>query len=250
LPSCRCTRYAPTVLTEDTPFKRLPASLELVERRYYEGIRLALEAIELAFQRLTFTLLHIAENFRTSPKLPNGIFAAVMSDAWLILDTVHRLNELIATTPRLKKKAPPVSLFTRAAEKVGDLRNSFHHAREDCRATPANEPALWGTVTWVVTRDSYLEGYTLIPNSVVDGLYPSADPRGRIVRKPIDLIVLKAFRLTAELSDLYRKTRRLAAYLEATLDESFKSLPDPRGGACDIIIVGDFHPGRSEKHQR
>ena len=226
------------MLPTDTIFTRLPAELDRVELRFLDAIRFGIESADLSYRRLCAHLLEVTRLDQVKGELPKGIFTATISDAWAVVDTMHRLKELLERTPRLKQKAPEVALFIRDAEVLNDLRNSFHHAREDFLKMPPNETAIWGVVSWCVPAKDHVKIFSLVPGTVFEGGYPALDPRGHIVVGPLDLVTLTAFTKKAELSGIYRKMARLAAHLEAAVA---KRVTGMGGSMCDMCYAIDMH---------
>lgn len=227
------------MLSDDTVFRRLPAKLDHVELRFLDGIRFGIETADLSFRRLYELLVEVTERAASRSEIPAAIYPAAIADAWAAIDSMHRLKELLERTPQLKKNTPEVALFARAAEELNELRNSFHHAREDFHRLSPRETAIWGVVSWCVPAGEHITVLGLVPGTITEGNYPALNPLGKVVQPPVDLIAIKAFGQTAQLSRLHRNLRQLAAHLES---EVVNRIVGMNGSRCDMLVCFDVAP--------
>lgn len=226
------------MLQDDTIFRRLPDKLDRVELRFLEAIRFGIQSADLSFRRLYSQLLTVTKLHDGKSEIPKEVFPSALADAWAFLDTAHRLKEVIERTPNLKLKAPEIALFMRAVETLNELRNSFHHAREDFFKIDANETAIWGVVAWCVPRAAdHGTMFTLVPGTLFEGSYPMLNPIGHTINGPLDMVTLIAFTRRADLSDVYRKMGRLTEHLEIEV----VNRTDGMGGSmCDALMSMDM----------
>jgi hypothetical protein len=226
------------MLRDDTIFRRLPDKLDRVELRFLEAIRFGIQSADLSYRRLGSQLIGITKLCDEKGEIPKDAFPAAISDAWTFVDAAHRLSEVVERTPNLKLKAPAIALFMRAAETLNELRNSFHHARQDFFAIDVNETAIWGVVAWCVPRSSnHGTIFTLVPGTMFEGNYPMLNPVGHTINGPVDMVTLIAFTRKADLSDIYRKLAGLADHLETELD---KRMTGMGGSMCDGLVSADM----------
>ncbi len=227
------------MLTKNTVFRRLPVNLDRVELRFLEGIRFGIETADLSFRRLCNLLLEVTQLAASRSDIPEGVYPAAIADAWAAVDSMHRLKELLERTPGLKLQTPEVVLFLRAAKELNDLRNSFHHARADFYRLPLHETAIWGVLTWCAPIGDHIAVLGLVPGTIIEGYYPALNPLSQVVQPPLDLVTIKAFAKTAQLSDLHRKMARLAAHLESEVADRIAGMD---GSRCDMLVSFDVHP--------
>ena len=122
------------LLSEDSPLRRLPTAATARQRMTLDGIRYSIEMIELAYHRLRGGLEDISTGqgapggvFQPGDTdMPRGVFAGVLLDAWVIVDSAHRLQELLVHMPDVKRTAD-----WKASSKHLDLfdapRNAVQH---------------------------------------------------------------------------------------------------------------------------
>src|SRR5262249_972480 len=133
---------------------------------YLDGIRYCLEIADLSSKRLA-TALNSFQNNEPSPGETGTLIVAATSDAWTMIDSVHRLRELIQQTPGLKKNDPAVQRFLRTTKVVEELRNFVQHFRSGIDDFVTRKIPLWGTLSWVEdnAQDGLPAHHTLVPGT-------------------------------------------------------------------------------------
>jgi hypothetical protein len=213
------------MLPEGTIFTRLPDSIDRVELRFLDAIRFGVESADLSYKRLFRQLLDVAK-LDSEARIPASAYTEVMADAWSVVDAMHRLKELLERTPKLK-----------GAGALNELRNSFHHAREDFLALAANHTAVWGIVAWCVPISAnHGRVFNMVPGTLIGGDYAMLNPAGKVVEGPIDLITLTAFTRHANLTDLHRRMAKLVTYLEQAVGDRVAGMS---GSICDVLVSMD-----------
>ena len=86
---------------------------------------------------------------------------------------------------------------------------------------------------WCAAAEQEVQMLALAPGTIVDGQYPALNPLGQEVEVPIDLITMKAFGRSAQLSGLHRRIGKLATYLEADLRNRMTGTD---GSICDVMF--------------
>ncbi len=135
------------LITKTSLLRRIPKNVETRTVLFLDGIRYSIEIIDLAFRRLQETIEMISQMENKSDELSPKIVEA-MSDAWVIIDSAHRLRELVCQFPKLKQKEPNVQLFLRNTEVVENLRNFVQHFRSGIDSFVEKGMPLWGTLSW------------------------------------------------------------------------------------------------------
>jgi hypothetical protein len=214
----------------DSPLRSIPQSVDHRTILYLDGIRYSIEITELAYQRL----VRILEEYRTTeedaPQVNRRIVQA-MSDAWMLIDSVHRLRELVQQTPRLKKNEPNLQLFLRRTQKVEELRNFIQHLRTGINEFVVRNMSVWGTLAWgeINRDDGSLINHILIPGTFYEGVWAAGltiDGRDLSFR---ERLVLSAGQYQIDLADLFDYVAAFAAWYKTWFEATFTD--EPRHGA-------------------
>ena len=119
------------ILKTTSPLWKLPQGLHPLQASYLDAIRLSVQFIDLAHERLRNELTQLTLASDRSLQLgPNALM-----DAWAVIDAVHRLRALVRQLPRYKKRAPIKKLFMDRTQSVEQLRNSFQHLVQTSRGS-------------------------------------------------------------------------------------------------------------------
>ena len=87
------------------------------------------EMVDVAYSRLCKNLWEV-----TNTEELKASVAPLFLDAWSIVDSVHRLRELLDQMPGLKKNTSAYQSFVRKTKIAKDFRNTAQHMRNDLRA--------------------------------------------------------------------------------------------------------------------
>jgi len=118
-----------------------------------DAFRMSIAMARLVHTRLWKTLALIEPRFQATGTFDSEI-ASAYSDAWALVDILHRVRDLSEQTHLLSAKDPPVQVFIRTTEPVKALRNHVQHFRSGIRHLPAKSEPLFGTLTWVSSENS------------------------------------------------------------------------------------------------
>lgn len=213
------------VFDKDSPFRRLPHNLDSTQRRFCEGIRFAIEMTQLSSVRLRSVLSPISlKRTHEIEGIPDSV-ACAFQDAWSMIDSVHRLRELIFATPNMQKRGPLYEIFVRTSAAVEQLRNHVQHLKGDIiNPQLANYP-IWGTLGWLWVVDppqgDFLSGM-LTAGSSNGMIQPILVPNNRVYHDRLDHITLSFGDCQADLSEVMRIIVRMARALEATIKPQFE----------------------------
>ncbi len=151
------------LVSEDSPLRRLPATLPRRVILHLDGLRLCAEIIDLAYERLLTILRELCYQ-----KLPlTGRQISVMSDAWVIIDATHRFRLVLAGTPGLKHNHV-YELFMRSTATVEELRHVIQHLDNEVDRIAEGRQAVLGTLSWLAaspTPDAPPSAYALTVGS-------------------------------------------------------------------------------------
>jgi hypothetical protein len=204
---------------------------------------------DLAHQRLIQTLLDasVERQAGDQAEVPTAL---AMSDAWSIVDYVHRLRNLLRHMPEVKHRDRIVEYrrFKRNSESVTTLRNSIQHLEGNFLATAADTGwAVFGTLTWAIPKvtTGVVRTGSLIPGSL-DGARPASVAIGeKKIHLPVGLITLHQGTTEFPISVVMDDVAKLARMLEEVVGAAFHRLPDNLGSqrhAADILLVATLTP--------
>jgi hypothetical protein len=154
------------LIPETSPLRRVPSSLDRRVVLFLDGIRYSLQIFDLASLRLA----HVLHDITTSAD-PNTVgekIVAATADAWTMIDSIHRLRELLQNLPGLKQKEAELQVFLRKTRVVEDFRNFVQHFRSEIESFTSYGLPIWGTLSWAFYRD-YPENHSIVPGTFFDG---------------------------------------------------------------------------------
>ena len=99
------------LVSSTSPLRSIPTCTDQKTILFLDGVRYSFQFIDVAYSRLRQTIERLKPE-TSRDEMQVGITEA-MSDAWAIVDSVHRLRGLIEQLPGLKKKNANVQLFLR-----------------------------------------------------------------------------------------------------------------------------------------
>ena len=218
------------LVSADSPLRRVRNDIPVTTVFFLDGCRYAIEMTDLAFRRLEATIAA----FDSRPDALGPQIVCAISDAWVIVDSVHRLRELVQHFPGLKKREPEVQIFLRSTKELDDLRNFVQHFRTEITRFAERRMPLWGTLSW-----SHADGepttHTIIPGTfysdvgVASCVFDSQE--GRFTEQ----MVLHAGPRRVELVEVFTAVKRFFAWFEEWCKATHSS-SDARHGADAHIV--------------
>lgn len=222
--------------------QRLPQNLDRKQMLFLDGIRYSVEMAETAYERLRKTLLTLTNRYLEKKRLRiESLTAQAILDAWVIIDSVHRLRGLLRQMPRVKQKTPNLVTFYKQTEKVEKLRNLVQHLNHEIDDLVRENLPVWGTLNWVAIPDSVDNTYyscSLTPGSQFGRVNPFINPIGKDLQPPIDLIELYAIE-PVNLSQLMDKVEAIISSIEQQLRSQIKGLPL---AGSDMFLILELAP--------
>jgi hypothetical protein len=207
----------------DSPIRQIPTSLSRREILYLDGIRYCFEIFELVSLRLARTLQEIGQrDDATNPIAP--LIVEATTDAWTLIDTTHRLRELLQQTPKLKKNESELQLFLRRSESIEKLRNYFQHFRTEIHSFADRGMPLWGTLSWIYGGDSseLPSNHCIIPGTFFEDCRAMGcvfdTHEGRFVER----VVMHAGPIRIDLVDLHDAVERFVRFYINWFEQTFK----------------------------
>jgi hypothetical protein len=234
---------------QDSPFLRLPVGLPRKQTLFFDGIRYSVEMTALAYHRLRTVATELTRNMTRGKEPDPTLYTAILSDAWSIIDSTHRLRELIWDTPGFTKKQRSVELrvfYDRTAD-VETLRHKVQHLKGEIRNVAETDQPVWGVLSWWsrfeeepdILRRCQLAAGTLFPSD-----YPEFKLEKMWLAPPVDRFELTAHGVRVSLTDTYEAVERVARATEEALGEGLKAVPQeaPTWGA-DVLACIELRRG-------
>src|SRR5215813_5594421 len=122
-------RRSNTLIPDDSPLRHLRNYFSREQALFFDGIRYAAEMADIAYWRL-FDLLQEMSSLHDT-ELTTRQIATAMLDVWSVVDSVHRLRDLL--------DVPGVphdtwwQLFMRRTSDIADLRDEIQHQKDNAR---------------------------------------------------------------------------------------------------------------------
>jgi hypothetical protein len=170
---------------------------------FLDGVRYSIETLDLAYSRLREALAFFESAERPAGQVGRRILEAV-TNAWVIIDSVHRLRELIQQLPQLRQKEPSVQLLERSTREAEDLRHFVQHFRNGIDGFVSRRMPLWGTLTWgrVSSETNLPECHCIVPGTFYGGVWAQTCTFDTAEWKFVDGVVLHAAGIHCDLSKL------------------------------------------------
>jgi hypothetical protein len=230
------------MISQNSILRRLPPQLNRKQALFFDGIRHAVEIIDLAYSRLQSTLTAIALANHSSPTQGNS-FTAAFLDAWALVDAIDRFRALWDLMPNAKKGnvLPGTKSFKELSQPVRDLRNVADHLAQRADYVVARKGAALGELSWYTALNPQgTEGLSciIVPGTIGPGERQLVNPAGKESTYPTGMIHLAAGGYSACLSDLLPEIERRVRSLEDALERSFaeQGLEGQQAGA-DILVA-------------
>jgi hypothetical protein len=186
-----------------------------------DGIRYSVEMGAIAYGRLLQQLDRIAA-------MPPGVLvvediAAAMMDAWTIIDSAHRLDDLLTELPgfNIKKHGWSRTMQANLAQAC-TLRDPWQHQRGEIRKTLATNGQIWGYLSWAEWKDERHTGQWLMisPGAVYKGdAWPFIGPASPGSAAPPRHVKLQAFGKSVYLGRIVEAMVAAASGLERGIED-------------------------------
>jgi len=161
---------------------------------------------------------------------------SAMLDAWTVVDSTHRLRELLMQFPDVKQRLAHLQVFYRRTASVERFRNLIQHLRRKIDALALNGLPVWGSLTWRLRTDpttSEETSFGICPGTFFDGAKVFLSEFGERMEKPIGMVCLNIGNASLDLGALVESATPIITYFERTLAEQFRD--EPLNGA-DLLL--------------
>lgn len=207
---------------------------------FFDGIRVAAEMAEVAYERLTKALETAAMNPEMAPGALSRLVPLCFLDAWSIVDSTNRLRSLMRGLPNFRQRATSLQLFMRRTAGVVPLRNVIQHLNTGIDTLVENNVSVWGTLRWLVLLDANagnFKGGTLTAGTQFGELHALPNPSGIHMHDVVDEIVLTASGSELRISKTVRAIQELIGKLEGVLATQLSDHPI---APSDLLIVAEM----------
>ena len=138
------------LLGRDSVLRRIPVNVAPKQALFLDGIRHAVEILDVTYGRLRDALTHLALNPPASNELPD-VFAHVFTDAWSFVDAVDRFRMMYTQMPGMKFGSanggiPPLPEVT---QEFRNLRNVADHLAQRADFVVSRNGAALGELSWL-----------------------------------------------------------------------------------------------------
>ncbi len=221
-----------SLVPPDSPLRHVPTTADRRAVLYLDGIRYSLHIFDLAAVRLADTLRSLSRDQEDKSIIADRIALAV-SDAWMLVDSAHRLRELVSQVPRLRKNDPAVQLFQRRTTLVEDLRHHFQHFRTGIDEYVRSAMPLWGTLTWAFAdpETGELQNYTIAPGTFFDGAMIPMCTFDRQEWKYVERVLLQVGPMKLDLATLIEHVTEFSIWYATWFSRTF---PDTGHHGADV----------------
>jgi len=229
------------LLGRDSPLRRIPVIVKPKQAVFLDGIRHAIEILDVGFGRLRAGLTRAALDPPQATDLPL-VSAGLFLDAWAVVDVIDRFRQLYLEFPGMtrSKAADEVQPLRDVLQTFRDLRNVNDHlvSKSELVVAKGGGAAL-GELTW-------LTGAQLLPKVVAwhcvlrpgtlrsEPSLPST-PIETTLDWPTDYICLKAGGYQGNLSQVRTHIAGRIRHLESQLNEIFSKPELDR-----VPVMNDF----------
>jgi hypothetical protein len=210
------------LIPKDSTLRKIPTSVDRRTILFLDGVRYSIQAFELASSRLALTLDRLSNGKEITDDL-GEIISEATTDAWSIIDSIHRLRELLEQMPGLKKNVPELQLFLRRTAPVEDLRHFFQHFRTEIESFVERGMPLWGTISWAYANPAtgLPETHTIVPGTFFDGAWVATCTFDTQEGKFVERVLLHAGPRKIDLADLADHVKEFARWYTNWFDTTF-----------------------------
>jgi len=235
------------LLGRDSVLRRIPINFERKKAFFLDGIRHAVEILDVTYSRLRDALTHLALNPPASNDIPD-VFAHVFIDAWGFVDAVDRFSMMYTEMPSIKfgnakGGIPPLREFTQEFRK---LRNITDHLASKADYVISRNGGAWGELTWLTGAQLQPEliawHCTLRPGTLQTKPSMQTDPIMSTLDWPTDSIRLCAGEYEGNLSEIRKHIAVRVRHLEAQLKPAFQ-----QPAQAQVPIINDAYMRRQVK---
>lgn len=215
------------LLGRDSMLRRIPVNIDPKHALFLDGIRHAVEIMDVAFGRLRDALTHLALHPPAPHEIPN-FSAHIFLDAWSFVDAVDRFRMLYMQMPGMKFGPAMVGIqpLRKVTQAFRDLRNVADHLAQRADFVVSRNGAALGELTWLTGFQLQPEVIawhcTLRPGTLRSVPPMQTDPIVSTLDWPTDSMRLSAGGYEGNLSEVRKHIAVRIKHLEAQLQRVFQ----------------------------
>ena len=136
------------MITESSPLLNLPVNMHPKQAVFIDGMRHAIEIIEMAYSRMCDSLTKLS--FESSNGKNTIGFTHIFLDVWAFIDTADRFRSLWVLQPNshtLPKEFSKIEINSKL-QNIRDIRNVSAHIAQKADQIVALNSSVLGSVSW------------------------------------------------------------------------------------------------------
>lgn len=238
---------ASLLLGRDSVLRRIPVNIVPKQALFLDGIRHAVEIMDVAYVRLRDALTQLALHPPDPQEIPE-LSAHVFLDAWSFVDAVDRFRMLYTQMPGIKLGAAKVAIppLLKVTKEFRDLRNVADHLAQRADLVVSRNGAALGELTWLTGFQLQPEVIawhcTLRPGTLRSVPPMQTDPIVSTLDWPTGPIQLSAGGYKGNLSEVRTHISVRIKHLEAQLEPVFQ-----RPTQAQVPVINDMFTRRPVK---
>lgn len=212
------------MLADDSVLRRIPANLDPKQALFIDGIRHAVEILDLAYHRLREALTHLALNPPDSEAL-RAASPTVFLDAWAVVDAIDRFRMLYTQMPGVNfgPPSPGIPTLKEVTAPFRNLRNVADHLAQRADFVLSRGGAALGVLTWMTGHSLDPVGAwfcTLRPGTIREQPKSDWTPIETTIDWPTDRICLVAGGYQGNLSAVRPHIERRVRHFETQIERA------------------------------
>ncbi|HNZ65584.1 MAG TPA: hypothetical protein PKJ10_07085 [Smithella sp.] len=216
------------MLNEDSILRKVPIAINPKQALFIDGIRHAIEIIDLAYGRLKDILTQTALSPPNSAELPK-ISVQAFLDAWAMVDAIDRFRMLYLQMPGISFSPPKEGVLTlhEVLEPFRNIRNVADHLAQRADFVVSRDGAALGTLSWLTgfkIKPITAWYCTLRPGTIRKQPEFRKEPLTSTLDWPTDRITLLAGGYEGNLSSVRSHIELRLRHLEEQLKNAFNRL--------------------------
>lgn len=127
-----------------------------------DGLRFSCAICEASFSRAIATL----RTFEALPETgaPTEEVTLVVADLWSVVDSAHRVRQLVERIPIISRRDSYVRYFMDRTAPVEEMRHYVQHLAKEVGKSEDTSTPLWGAISWI-SSDDPTKYFTLLTGS-------------------------------------------------------------------------------------
>lgn len=216
------------MLSDDSIIRKVPCRVNPKQALFIDGIRHAIEMIDLSYSRLRDNLTAIAldppQSIELSKKVPY-----LFLDAWAMVDAIDRFRMLYQQMPGINFNQPEdgVETLQKVTQPFRDLRNVADHLSQRADFVISRNSSALGRLSWLTGFDINpikLWYCTLRPGTIRQEAQFRKEPIQTKFEWPTDQICLSAGGYEGNLSEIRTHIELRVKHFEIQLAAAYRRL--------------------------